>query len=224
MARIRKTAAITKTIEIYVYEKDGRVDEIMTGGFLGDIAINGAGLGFGNFRGKKYPISVEVNSLGTVPPQKEYRGNHDVESSVVLDATPFISEDKLEKLDSDSVKILRAISTKDIHREIVDYLTDPNLYEETGKVVGRKPWTAWLDALQEADQTLQLPKYVSEPIYVDIEGKKAIGTDVRVNVNGARFLFGEGGCVPCSGRKLYHFWCEAAIGVFPDGDIYYPAG
>lgn len=210
----------TKPIIINVYEKDGKIDEVTTGGFLGVIPMklefgpNAFATGVGRFRAKEYPIEVYINSLGTVPPQKEYIGNAFVEDDVVMDVTPYIDDYKLEALDDGQRALLHHISTKTIHATLISYM------QADLKGVG---WTPWLTAIQDADRALELPKSTWTPQYQEIEGRKAIGCDIVVDVNGARFLFGEGGFVHCSGRNLYQFWTDAAVGVFPDGDIiYYP--
>lgn len=211
---------ITKPIIVNVYEKDGVINEVTTGGFLGVIPMNlifgpnPFATGVGIFKGKNYPIEVYVNSLGNVPTQKEYIGNAFVEDDVVMDVTPYISDYRLEALDEAQRVTLTHISTKMLHKEILSYI----MGNHNG--VG---WTPWLSAIQEADQVLGLPKSTWTPQYQDVEGRKAIGCDIVVDVNGARFLFGEGGFVRCAGRNLYQFWTDAAIGVFPDGDKYYPA-
>ena len=212
MARVKKAKApITKNIIINVYAKDGEVASITTGGFLGTIPMVD-GKGVGTFRGKTYPVEVAVNGLGTVPPQKEYRGNKFVEQDKIVNALDYVDYDRVAKLTDEEKATLSAISTKSIHAVVV------NALEASPRV-----WTPFIDACQDADQELELPQMVEVPDYEEIEGRKAIGCNVVVDVNGARFLFGEGGFVRCAdGRNLYQFWAAAAIGIFPDGDIYYP--
>lgn len=209
----KKVAAtlVTKNIIINVYAKETVVDEITTGGFLGVIPMTD-GRGVGTFRGKVYPVEVEVNSLGTVPPQKEYRGNKTVEADKIVNALNNMDFDRIEKLTEDEKDRLSAIGTIELHGVVVEAL------EAVPRI-----WTPFIDACQQADRELELPQYKEEPVYVEIQGRKAVGCDVRVDVNGARFLFGEGGFVQCSdGRDLYQFWTEAAVGIFPDGDLAYP--
>ena len=69
---------ITKPIIISVYENEGLVEKVTTGGFLGTIDLTQDGKTFsgtGKAKGGSYPVVITVDSLGVVPPQKEYRGN-----------------------------------------------------------------------------------------------------------------------------------------------------
>ena len=207
---------VTKPILINVYEYEGVLDEVTTGAFLGTIPMSEVAgkvaTGTGVFRGKQYPVTVEVNSLGTVPPQKEYRGNQDVEVDEQVNALAVIDQDRVDKLDDEAKAKLVSIGTVELHKYVTDALT------ATPRV-----WSPFIDACQDADQKLGLPKYHSVPIYGEVEGNKAIGCDVRVTINGAMFTFGEGSAKHCTdGRTLYQFWADAAVGVFPDGDLYYP--
>jgi len=208
-------APITKNIIINVYSDEGVLQKVTTGGFLGVIPMTVEGKvarGTGSFRGKTYPVEVAVGSLGTVPPQKEYQGNTFVEQDKTVNALDYIDYDRVEKLSDEEKATLSAIGTKAIHATVV------NALEAAPRV-----WTPFIDACQDADQELELPKMVEVPNYVEIEGRKAIGCSVIVDVNGARFLFGEGERKHCSdGCSLYQFWAPAAVGIFPDGDIYYP--
>lgn len=211
----RVKGKITKPIIINVYSDEGVLQEVTTGGFLGTIAMKVLGkiaTGLGLFRGKQYPVTVKVNTLGTVPPQLEYRGNHEEELDKQVNALAVIDQDRADKLTPDEQAQLASISTVALHQAVVTAL------ETTPRV-----WTPFVDACQDADQKLGLPLYHTVPIYAEVEGTKAVGCDVRVEVNGARFNFGEGGYKHCTdGRVLHQFHADAAIGVFPDGELYYP--
>lgn len=220
---------ITKNIIINVYNYEGVLDKVTTGGFLGsvDMTVDGkVAQGTGSFQGKTYPVEVTVNFLGTVPPQKEYQGNTFVERDMIVNALDYVDLDRAEKLTDEEKATLSAISTKDIHGDVVAYLTNPYITKKdaNGKEIKvRAPWTPWLDACQQVDQELELPQMVEVPDYVEVEGHKAIGCNVVADINGARFLFGEGERKHCAdGRDLYQFVAAAAVGIFPDGELYYP--
>ena len=206
---------ITKNIIINVYDTEGVLTNVTTGGFLGVIPMTVEGKvarGTGSFRGKTYPVEVAVGSLGTVPPQKEFQGNTFVEQDKMVNALDYIDFDRIEKLSDEEKAILSAIGTKELHSVVI------NALEASPRV-----WTPFIDACMDADQKLELPLMVEVPNYVEIAGHKAIGCNVIVDINGARFLFGEGEYKECAdGRDLYQFWAPAAVGIFPDGDIYYP--
>lgn len=206
---------ITKNIIINVYSDEGVLQKVTTGGFLGVIPMTVEGKvarGTGSFRGKTYPVEVAVGSLGTVPPQKEYQGNTFVEQDKIVNALDYIDYDRIEKLTAEEKATLSAISTKAIHATVV------NALEANPRV-----WTPFIDACQQVDQELELPQMVEVPNYVEVEGHKAIGSSVIVDINGARFLFGEAEVRHCAdGSMLYQFVAPAAVGVFPDGDLYYP--
>lgn len=206
---------ITKNIIINVYSDEGVLDKVTTGGFLGAIPMTVEGKvarGTGTFRGKEYPVEVAVTSLGTVPTQKEFQGNTFVEQDRVVNALDYVDLDRAGKLTDDEKATLSAISTKAIHSIVV------NALEANPRV-----WTPFIDACQQVDQDMALPKMVEVPSYIEVEGRKAIGCNVVVDINGARFLFGEAERKHCAdGRTLYQFWTAAAIGIFPDGDVYYP--
>lgn len=205
-------APITKNIIINVYQADGEVIDITTGGFLGTIPMVD-GKGVGSFRGKTYPVEVKVTSLGTVPTQKEFQGNKFVEQDKTVNALDCLDYDRREKLTDEERATLSSISTKAIHSIVV------NALEASPRV-----WTPFIDACQNADQELELPQMVEVPDYVEVEGRKAIGCNVVADINGARFLFGEGERKHCKDSDLYQFVAAAAIGIFPDGDLYYPIG
>ena len=206
---------ITKPIIINVYTFQGVLETVTTGGFLGTIVMLIQGKiaqGLGLFRGKHYPVTVTVGTLGTVPPMREYQGDQEAEDNRMVNALQFIDQDRKDKLTNEERSTLACIWTKDLHKKVTDALeAEPRV------------WTAMLDACQQADQALGLPQHHMEPVYNDMPGRKAIGCDVRVDVNGAQFLFGEAAYTTCKdGRDLYQFTTDAAIGVFPDGDMYYP--
>jgi len=214
----KRTKKVMKSILINVYEYEGVVDEVTTGGFLGVIPMEQQDVpgpvyaGQGTFRGKQYPVSVAINSLGTVPARIEYRGDSEVITDEQVNALAVIDRDRLDKLTPEERATLLSIGMVKLHTYVTEAIN------ATPRV-----WTPFVDACQDADQKLGLPQYHTEPIYKPVEGKKAIGCDVRVNINGAQFVFGEGGFEHCTdGRKLYQFWTDAAIGVFPDGEVYYP--
>lgn len=206
---------ITKNIIINVYSYEGVLDGVTTGGFLGAIPMTVEGKvaqGTGSFMGKTYPVEVAVGSLGTVPTQKEYIGNKYVEQDKTVNALDYVDFDRVAKLTDEEKATLSAISTKAIHATVI------NALEASPRV-----WTPFIDACQDADQELELPQMVEVPDYVEVEGRKAVGCNVIVDINGARFLFGEGERKHCAdGRELYQFWAPAAVGIFPDGEAYYP--
>lgn len=206
---------VTKPIILNVYEQEGVLETVTTGGFLGVIPMTTEGkvaTGEGVFRGKVYPVAVTVGSLGDVPPQKEYQGNTYVEQDKIINALDYVDLDRAEKLTEEEKATLSSISTKAIHATVVKAL------EANPRV-----WTPFIDACQQVDQDLDLPQMVEVPNYIEIEGHKAIGCNVVVDINGARFLFGEGEFKRCSnGLNLYQFTAQAAVGIFPDGELYYP--
>lgn len=206
---------ITKNIIINVYNSEGVLEAVTTGGFLGTIPMTVEGKvarGTGSFRGKTYPIEVSVNFLGTVPNQKEFVGNKYVEKDTIINALDYVDLDRAEKLTDAEKATLSAISTKVIHATVV------NALEANPRV-----WTPFIDACQQVDQELELPQMAQVPDYVEVEGHKAIGCNVVADINGARFLFGEGERKHCAdGRDLYQFVAAAAVGIFPDGEVYYP--
>lgn len=210
---------ITKPIIFNLYIKNGQLSRVTTGAFLGTIpmveTMKNVYEGTGKFRGKTYPVQVSALALGSVPPMMEYQGNEEVEADRIIDATQYISDYRLEKLNEGQIATLHGISTKALHKELVDW------HEAQG--VKATPWNEWLDALGEVDQALELPEYTTKPIYVEIAGRKVVGADIRATVNGATFAFGEGEFKNCSNdESLLQFNVKAAVGIFPDGDIYYP--
>lgn len=207
---------VTKPIIINVYNVEGVLDSVTTGGFLGSIGMTVEGKvaqGTGSFRGKTYPVQVAVNFLGTVPNQKEFVGNKYVEKDKIVNALDYVDLDRVDKLTDEEKATLSSIGTKAIHATVV------NALEANPRV-----WTPFIDACQQVDQELGLPQMAQVPDYMEVEGHKAIGCNVVADINGARFLFGEGERKHCAdGRDLYQFVAAAAVGIFPDGDFYYPA-
>jgi len=211
----KKATKGTKPIIINVYADEAKnVTKVTTGGFLGtiDMTLDGNNAsGIGVFRGRKYPVSVTVSSLGTVPPQKEYRGDDYVENDRIINALEGIDDERQDLLTRAEVAKLSTISTKELHKIVTDALS-----------IEPRVWNPFLDACMQADQEFDLPEMVTVPVYAEIEGRKAIGCVITADVNGARFLFGEGEFVHCTdGLNLYKFYTDAAIDIFPSAADYY---
>lgn len=229
----------TNPIQVGFYEENGEVVKVMTGAWLTSVELfkkeDGAYVGEGEFMGKKYPIVAEIRAVGTIPDYMWHQYDTQELDPIqpVVSFLPWLEDYRRVKLTTYEVAFLSACTLADtqdakgnlvkgIHSIQKDFFND-NLGNWTAK------WTPFIDAVNSIMQsdngmTDGFPKrrYISVPHYEKQDGHKVVGADVRLSVNGAQFLAGEGGVSRCNGAIYKYFTWDAAMGIFPDGLIYYP--
>lgn len=240
--KARKAAKVPQVnnIQFGFYEgTDGQIVKAVTGAWLGSIELfkqpDGTYAGEGEFRGKKYPIVAEIAAQGNIPIYQAFRYNEQVLDPMqpVVNFMPFLEDYRAERLTADERAFLSACTLADTHdadgsvikglHSIQKDFFNANL----GNWVAN--WTPLIDAvnsIMQSDNGMNedFPKrrYIIVPHYEPEDGHKVVGADVRLHVNGAQFVAGEGGVSRCNGDLYKYFTWEAAMGIFPDGDVYYP--
>lgn len=229
----------TKPIQFGFYQEDHGIGKVVTGGWLESIELakqsDGLYHGEGLFYGKTYPIIAEINNVGTIPLYRAFLYNTEELDPIqpVVDFTAFLEDYRLEKLTPEERTKLSAMTLADTHDadgKLVKGLhsIQKDFFEaHLGNWVAY--WNPWIDAVNSIMQkdngmTDDFPKrrYIVVPKYRDEDGHKVVGADVALYVNGAKFVAGEGGVSRCNGATYKYFTWDAAVGVFPDGELHYP--
>lgn len=237
----KKSAKVsqTKTIQLGFYQEGENIGRVMTGVEIGTHELakqaDGAYIGEGEFYGKKYPIVAEILAVGTIPKYRWHQYDTEELDPVqpVVNFLPWLEDYRQERLTPEEQAKLSAMTLADTHdaegkvvkglHSIQKDFFEANLGNWTAN------WTPWIDAVNSIMQddngmTDGFPKrkYIVVPHYQDEDGRKVIGADVTLYVNGAKFVAGEGGVSYCNGAVYKYFTWEMAVGVLPDGELHYP--
>jgi hypothetical protein len=157
-------------VEVYKW-LDGTI-EVYNGG---TIATPVDSEGRFTFNGKS--CEVHVLNDGWAVAEKRQTGGEQVlvTENKIVDATTIIDPERLARLTDDEKDILSAISYVEIHETVIDAL----------EATTRK-WTAFVDACQDADQKLKLPKssYLYVPKFKWEDGRTVIEFDVHLAIDG----------------------------------------
>lgn len=229
----------TKPIQLGFYQLDDGVGKVVTGAWLGGIELykqdDGTYRSEGVFYGKAYPIIADIKNAGTIPLYRRFICNTEEPDPVqpVVNFLPWLEDYRLEKLTPEERAKLSAMTLEDthdaegkvvrgLHGIQIDYFHShvANFYEG---------WTPWIDAVNSIMQNgnginEEFPKqrFIVVPHYQDENGHKVVGADITLYVNGAKFVAGEGGVSYCNGATYKYFTWDAAMGIFPDGELHYP--
>jgi len=229
----------TRPIQVGFYEENGAIAKVVTGAWLTGVELfkqpDGTYAGEGLFHGKTYPILAEIKAVGTVPLYRRFLYNTEELDPVqpVENFLPFLEDYRLEALTSAQRSFLSACTLADTH-DVEGHLIKglhsiQKEFFEANLGNWAATWNPWIDAVNSimqgdngANDDFPKRKYVVVPHYQDEDGHKVVGADVRLSVNGAQFVAGEGGVSYCNGSVYKYFTWDAAVGVFPDGEVYYP--